>query len=54
MNEDANKHLKNFLTICTTIKVDEHVEEGNKSRLFSFTLIEDVEEWFDQQWTKYF
>jgi hypothetical protein len=46
VNEDANKHLQRFLTMSTTLKIDGHTDEAKKLRMFPFTLVEDVEEWF--------
>src|SRR4051812_14615948 len=46
VNEDANKHLQRFLTMGTTLKIEGHTEEAKKLRMFSFTLVEEVEEWF--------
>lgn len=46
INEDANKHLQRFLTMSTTLEIEGHTEEENKLRMFSFTLYENVEEWF--------
>jgi hypothetical protein len=46
-NEDANKHLKSFLILCETAKVQGHSEEAKRLRLFPFTLTDDAYEWFD-------
>src|ERR1051325_3158881 len=46
INEDANKHLHRFLTMSTTLKIDRHIDEAKKLRMFPFTLSEDAEEWF--------
>ncbi|XP_050897999.1 uncharacterized protein LOC127104902 [Lathyrus oleraceus] len=46
VNEDANKHLKRFLTMCTTLKMPGHSEEAIRLRMFPFTLTDEAEEWF--------
>src|SRR3954469_4888449 len=46
VNEDANKHLQRFLTMSTTLKIEVHTEEEKKLRMFPFTLVEELEEWF--------
>lgn len=48
MNEDTTKHLKNFLTICTTVKLGGHTEERKILRQCTFKLAKDYEEWFNQ------
>lgn len=42
INENVNKHLQRFLTISTTLKIEEHSKEEEKLRMCPFTLTEDV------------
>lgn len=44
INEDSIKHLQSFLTMSTTMKIEEHTEESKQLRMFTFTLAEDAEE----------
>lgn len=46
--EDVNKHLKGVLTMCTSVKVIRHTEEGNWLIFLPFSLIDDSEEWYEQ------
>ncbi|XP_058756799.1 uncharacterized protein LOC131630022 [Vicia villosa] len=46
VNEDENKHLQQFLTMSTTLKIDGHTEEEKRLRMFPFTLTDEAEEWF--------
>lgn len=42
-NEDANKYLRDFLALCSTIKLDMHTNEGKILILLLFNLRGDAE-----------
>ena len=45
-HEDANAHLQHFLEICSTFTIKGVTQEAIHLRLFPFSLLGKVKEWF--------
>jgi hypothetical protein len=45
-SEDANAHLQQFLELCDTIIIKDIAPEAIKLRLFPFSLVGKVKQWF--------
>ena len=45
-NEDANAHLQNFLELCKTVTIRGVTADAIKLRLFPFSLLGKVKQWF--------
>jgi hypothetical protein len=45
-HEDANKHLQNFLEICSTFTIKDVPSDEVLLRLFPFSLLGRVKQWF--------
>ena len=45
-NEDANAHLQNFLELCNTVVIRGVAADVVKLRLFPFSLLGKVKQWF--------
>ena len=45
-NEDANAHLQNFLELCDTVVIRGVAADIVKLRLFPFSLLGKVKQWF--------
>ena len=47
-NEDANAHLQNFLELCKTVTIRGVIADIIRLRLFPFSLLGKVKQWFYQ------
>ena len=47
-NEDTNAHLQNFLELCKTVTIRGVTADIIRLRLFPFSLLGKVKQWFDQ------
>ena len=47
-NEDANAHLQNFLELCKTVTIWGVTADAIRLRLFPFSLLGKVKQWFYQ------
>ena len=45
-SEDASAHLQHFLELCDTIIIKDVAPESTRLRLFPFSLMGKVKEWF--------
>jgi hypothetical protein len=45
-SKDANAHLQQFLELCDTIVIKNVAPEATKLRLFPFSLVGKVKQWF--------
>jgi hypothetical protein len=46
LSEDANAHLQQFLELCDTIVIKDVAPKAIKLRLFPFSLVGKVKQWF--------
>ena len=57
-NEDANAHLQNFLELCKTVTIQGISANAIRLRLFPFSLVGKVKQWFYKEkdidtWAKF-
>jgi len=45
-SEDANAHLQHFLELCDTIVIKDIAQDSIRLRLFPFSLMGKVKQWF--------
>jgi hypothetical protein len=45
-SEDANAHLQHFLEICNTFTIRRVTQDAGRLRLFPFSLLGKVKQWF--------
>ena len=45
-HKDANAHLQHFLEICSTFTIKRVTQDAIRLRLFPFSLLEKVKQWF--------